>query len=66
MLNLSHNPQADKERALSSEIGWLYYRFDLSIFPVGAAEVRVQEVLVNQIQEMVHSVDGIAELVAEF
>lgn len=66
LLNLSCNPRADKIKALSAENGWLYYRFDLSVFPVGDAELGMQKVLAEQIQEVLRSVKGSFELVAEF
>ena len=66
ILELGKNISYDEEKARCDEDAWMYYRFDLTVFPEGQAEGESQVELANKILAIVRDCNGRAELVADF
>lgn len=66
ILELGKNISYDEEKSRCDEDAWMYYRFDLTVFPEGQAERETQIELANRILAIVRDCNGRVELIAEF
>ncbi|NIA00502.1 hypothetical protein [Massilia sp. CCM 8734] len=66
VMTLYRNSFSNTEKARTGPEAWMYYAYDLDVFPVENVDLENQKALAKELSAIVEKVNGIVDLVAEF
>ena len=66
VMTLELNTFRDAEKAKSGADAWLYYNYDLDVFPVEPVGLEHQKNLVRELVSIAETLNGVVEIIAEF
>lgn len=66
VMTLDRNTSANREKAASDPEAWMYYAYELNVFPVADVDRAHQEALARELTAVVEKLTGVVEIVSEF